>query len=96
MENYSKAKTLATIEHHGEQFRIVRRRWNGKPAQGLVMVHGATFVAPLKEGFELEALRAGLALELAKHFPTRESLLESLAPILERYKPTLDNPNNLN
>ncbi len=87
IENYAKSKTLATLEHCGEQFRIVRRRSRGKPSLGLVMVHGATYVAPLKDGIELGALRNGLALELAKHFPTRESLLESLTPILERYKP---------
>lgn len=87
MENYAKAKTLATLIHHNETFRIVRRRYRGRPAHGLVMVHGTTFVAPLKDGITAEELQKGLEIELAKNFPTRESLVKSLMPILQKYNP---------
>ena len=40
-EDYKGARTLATVEHLGETFQIVRRRFNGKPWRGyLALLHG--------------------------------------------------------
>lgn len=39
-EDYASARTLATIEHLGFKFRVVRRRYNGKPWRGyLILLH---------------------------------------------------------
>lgn len=40
-EDYRKARTLASFEYMGETFRVVRRRFDGKPWRKYLMVlHG--------------------------------------------------------
>lgn len=91
-ENYTNARTLATVEHCGETFRIVRRRINGKPWRlYLALVHGATYVANLDPATTAEQGLLVARERLAKCFATREALLASLEPILTRYNPATEN-----
>lgn len=45
-EAYAGARTLATVEHLGETFRLVRRRINGKPwRKCITLLHGDVCVS---------------------------------------------------
>ncbi len=87
-ESYKAARTLATVEHVGETFRICWKRINGKPwRKYLALVHGETYVAgadrctdPGEAAIEFKKL-------LEKTFASREAMLPILAATLERYKP---------
>ena len=91
-EDYAKARTLATIEHCDETFRVVKRRINGKPWRGyLALVYGDTFVAGCDGITDVGEATALFLAQLTKLFATRNALLTSLRPILEQYKPTPEN-----
>ena len=91
-EDYATAKTLAKVEHCGETFRVVRRRINGKPWRKYVaLVYGDTYVAGLDGVTDAKEAAATFLVQLTKLFATRNDLLTSLRPILERYKPTPEN-----
>lgn len=87
-ENYATARALATIEHLGETFKIVRRRHDGKPWRGyLALVHGDTMVAQSLDAADPKEAAVLYGEKLKKTFATREALLESLVPLLEKFAP---------
>ena len=84
-EDYTNARTLATIEHLGETFRLVRRRINGKPwRKYLALVHGTVNVASNSHLTEVDEAVAEFEKLLRKTFSAREALLAVLKQVKDR------------
>jgi len=86
-EDYSRARALATVEHLGETFRVVRRRFDGKHWRGyLALVHGA---ALMSHGTYPDTTDPGEAAAffkslLVRTFKDRESLQRAIRETKER------------
>jgi len=79
-EDYTRSRTLRTFEFRGEEFRIVKRRVNGKPWRGyLMLLHdNVPMITSYRDGdvadaetFWLEALK--------RVFKTKTALVEEIA-----------------
>lgn len=80
-EDYTKARTLHTIEFLGETFRVVRRRVNGKPwRKYLTLLHGNV---PMVESIldTTDPIEAGAVwrARLSLGFQTAGALKEAIA-----------------
>ena len=81
-EDYANARTLATIEHLGESFRIVRRRFNGKPwRKYLALVHGNVNVGSTLHISDVPEMEQECRRLLVKTFSERDSLLAGLRTV---------------
>lgn len=87
-EDYSKARTLASFEHLGIRFRIVRRRFSGKHWRGyLTLLHDNTPMThdDFKEGDAVVAAAEWKA-RVEKTFPlgSEEKLATTIADMTAR------------
>ena len=85
LEDYSRARTLATVSHHGETFRIVRRRVRGKPwRKYLTLCHGAISVSDylLEKTTDPQEAARLYESQLQSTFNDRESLLNAIQEIV--------------
>jgi hypothetical protein len=83
-EDYSRSKTLATVEHLGETFRIVRRRFDGKPWRKYLMVlHDGV---PITNEYPWEAIdpkecACEVKALLSRLITTQEVMMKGLARV---------------
>jgi len=82
-EDYSRSRPLATIEHLGRRFHIVRRKFDGKPwRQYLILVYGGVaMTSDFPRGDDISdpaQVAAFYTAELARLFPDRPGERERL------------------
>lgn len=88
-EDYATARTLATVEHFGETFRVVRKRINGKPwRKYLTLCHGGVSVtSSLTRETDPAAIAKQYKELLSRTFKTREEMMPVLQNTIARNGP---------
>lgn len=84
-EDYKGARTLATVEHLGETFQIVRRRFNGKPWRRYVaLLHGGVNMASGSYFTDVADAASKFGDLLQKTFTDRDELLARIQTVKHR------------
>jgi len=84
-EDYARAKTLRTFEYLGETFRLVRRRFRGRPwRKYLTLLHDNVPMVTTDYRTDPDEALALWSEKIRRTFKTRDAMLAAIAEQKQR------------